>query len=262
MQYTTLLFDIRDGVAQITLNRPEASNSMNLDMTNELMHAAMHCSRDPMVRAVMISGSGKTFCPGGDIKAFAAQGENLPHYLKEMTTYLHAAVSLLARTDAPVVMAVKGAAAGAGMSLTCGGDIVIAAESARFVMAYSRVGLPPDGGSSYFLPRIVGLKRALELALTNRELSAQEALDLGIVTQVVADTEVLSRAGAVAAQLAAGPTKALGATKRLMHSGWSETLETQMEQESWGIADMACTLDAQEGIAAFLGKRSPEFNGQ
>ena len=179
-----------------------------------------------------------------------------------MTTYLHAAVSLLARADAPVVMAVKGVAAGAGMSLTCGGDIVIAAESARFVMAYSRVGLAPDGGSSYFLPRIVGLKRALELALTNRELSAQEALDLGIVTQVVADTEVLSRAGAVAAQLAAGPTKALGATKRLMHSGWSETLETQMEQESWGIADMARTSDAQEGIAAFLGKRSPEFNGQ
>lgn len=262
MQYTNILFAIRDGVGQITLNRPEAKNSLNLDMAKELMHAALQCSVDTAIRAVIITGSGDAFCVGGDIKLFAAQGKNLPRLLKELTTYLHAAVSFLTRMEAPTVVAVNGAAAGAGMSLACAGDIVIAAESAYFTMAYTRVGLTPDGGSTYFLSRIVGLKQALDLVLTNRQLSAQEALDLGIVTRVVPDAELLPQAEAIATQLAGGATKALGVSKRLLHSGWTETLETQLNYESQAITDIARTSDANAAITAFVEKRTAKFQGQ
>lgn len=262
MPYATLLFEVRDNVAHITLNRPEAANSINAEMASDLMHAVMHCGEDTAIRAVVLTGAGSVFCSGGDLKSFAAQGEHLPYHLKEVTTYLHAAISRLARLDPPVVAAVNGSAAGAGMSLACACDMVVAAESARFTMAYTRVGLSPDGSSTYFLPRIVGLKRALELTLTNRVLSAQEALDWGIVTQVVPDAELLAQAVALAARLAAGPTKAFGAAKRLLRGGWNETLETQMEHESQAIADMSRTADAAEGIAAFLEKRAARFEGQ
>ena len=262
MNYTSIQFDIRDNVAYITLNRPEAANSINHEMATDLMCAAIHCSEDPAIRAVVITGTGSMYCSGGDLKEFAAQGEHLPYHLKEQTTYLHAAISRLTRMVPPVVAAVNGTAAGAGMSLACACDIVVAAESARFTMAYTRVGLPPDGSSTCFLPRIVGLKRALELTLTNRVLSAQEALEWGIVTRVVPDAELLAQAQAIAVQLATGPTKALGASKRLLHSGFSETLETQMEHESQTIASIAHTADTSEGIAAFLEKRAAKFKGQ
>lgn len=262
MQYPTLLFDVRDSVAHITLNRPEAANSINVEMSSDLMRAIMLCGEDPAIRAVVITGAGGIFCSGGDLKSFAAHWEHLPYHMKEQTTYLHAAISRLTRMDPPVVAAVNGIAAGAGMSLACACDIVVAAESASFIMAYTRVGLTPDGSSTYFLTRIVGLKRALELALTNRVLSAQEALNWGIVTRVVPDAELLQQAHDLATQLAAGPTKALGASKRLLYSGWTETLETQMEHESQAIASMARTGDAKEGIAAFLEKRAAKFTGQ
>lgn len=262
MQYRTLLFDVRDGVAHVTLNRPEAANSLNKEMAIDLMHAAMHCGEDAAVRAVIIGNNGNMFCSGGDLKEFAAQGKQLPYHLKESTTYLHAAISRFTRMEAPVIAAVGGSAAGAGMALACACDIVIAAETARFTMAYTRVGLTPDGSSTYFLPRLVGLKRALELTLTNRVLSAKEALDWGIVTRVVPDAELLDQAHTLAAELAAGATKSLGAAKRLLHDSWTETLETQMEHESQSMADIARTADANEGIVSFLEKRAAEFKGQ
>ena len=261
-EYTTLEFDVRDGVAHVTLNRPEAGNAINLELSQELLRAVLRCNEDPEVRAVLISGAGDMFCVGGDLKSFSEQGEHLPHHLKEVTTYLHAAVSRMARMDPPVVAAVHGAAAGAGMSLSCACDLVVAAESARFTMAYSNAGLTPDGSSTYYLPRLVGLKRAMELTLTNRRLSAQEALEWGIVTRVVPDEDLSEEASALASQLAAGAPKALGAAKRLLQCGWTETLETQMENETQSIADMARTADAREGIAAFLEKRQAEFTGQ
>lgn len=259
MSYTTLTFDVRDNVATITLNRQEAANAINLDLAKDLMHVALKCDELPEVRAVIITGTGSTFSVGGDLKSFSEQGSHLPGHLKEVTTYLHAAISRLTRMDAPVIAAVNGVAAGAGMSLAIAADLVIAAESARFTMAYTRVGLTPDGSASYFLPRIVGLKRALELTLTNRVLSAQEAYELGIVTQVVPDTEVLTQANVTAAQLANGAKTALGAAKRLLHSGWNQTLETQMENEAQTLAKMAQTTEGIEGITAFLEKRTPNF---
>lgn len=261
MSYFAIQFEVRDHVARITLNRPDAANALNIEMGKDLMQAALQCDQDPAIRAVILTGTGRMFCAGGDLKSFAAQGENLPHHLKEVTTYLHAAVSRFTRMDAPLITAVNGTAAGAGMSLACAGDLVLAAESAKFTMAYTRAGLTPDGSSTYFLPRIVGLKRALELTLTNRVLSAHEAATWGIVTKVVPDANLLVEAEALATQLAAGPTKTLGAAKRLLHGGWNEALESQMENETVSIAARAQTADGREGITAFLEKRAPKFSG-
>ena len=257
----TLLYEVKDHVARITFNRPDAANALDLQMGLDLMHASIQASEDPAVRAVLITGAGKMFSGGGDLKSFAAQGDALPGHLKEVALYLHAAISRFVRMDAPVIAAVNGAAGGAGMSLCLFADLVLAAESAKFTLAYTRAGLNPDGGSTYFLPRIIGVRRALELALTNRVLSAKEALEWGIVTRVVADAELQTEAQALAQGLAAGATRAFGKAKRLLHHSFSESLETQMELEAQAIADSARTHDAREGIAAFIAKRKPAFRG-
>jgi 2-(1,2-epoxy-1,2-dihydrophenyl)acetyl-CoA isomerase len=257
----TLLYEVKDHVARITLNRPDSANALDMQMALDLMHASIRASEDTAVRAVLITGAGKMFSGGGDLKSFAAQGDGLPGHLKEVALYLHAAVSRFVRMDAPVVAAVNGSAGGAGMSLCLFADLVLAAESAKFTLAYTRAGLSPDGSSTYFLPRIVGVRRALELALTNRVLTAREALDWGIVTRVVPDSELQGEAEALAAQLASGATRALGAARRLLHHSFTESLETQMELEAQAIADQARTRDAREGIAAFIAKRKPTFTG-
>ena len=260
----TVLLDIRDDIAHIILNRPGAMNALNLEMAKELLDAAMQCDETTGVRAVVIAGAGKMFCAGGDVKRFGAEDadEQLPTYVRAITTYLHAAISSLARMNAPVIAAVEGSAAGGGMSLALACDLIIAAESARFTAAYTRIGLCPDGSMTYSLSRLVGVRRALELTLTNRTLTAAEALDWGIVTAVAPDGEALLRADELARQFAQGPTLAYGATKRLIHAGWSETLETQMLAESQAISAMSGTADASEGMAAFLAKRAPEFKGK
>ena len=226
------------------------------------MYATLECDENPAVRAIVLTGKGRMFCGGGDLKTFSTKGDALPHYLKEVTTYLHAAISRLTRTDAPVIAAVHGSAAGAGMSIACACDFVLSADNAKFTMAYTKAGLVPDGSSTYFLSRVVGLRRALDLALTNRVLSAEEAMGLGIVTRVVPEAKLFDEANALAATFAAGPTRALGATKRLLHAGWTGTLETQMELETRAIADIARTSDAREGIAAFAAKRPAKFTGR
>lgn len=260
--YETLLFDIRDSVAHITLNRPDALNALNNQMAHDLLDVMLACDDDPAIRAVVLTGSGKAFCAGGDLKSFAAAHEHTATHLKEVTTYLHGAISLMARLNAPVIASVNGVAAGAGMSLACACDLVLAAESTRFTMAYTRAGLTPDGSSTYYLPRRVGLGRALDLALTNRALSAREALEWGIVSRVVPDAELAAETEKLARELAAGPTASFGAAKRLLWTGWNETLETQMAKESETIAAATRSADAQEGIRAFIEKRPPRFQGR
>ena len=259
-----VLLDIQDAIAHITLNRPTAMNALNLEMAKALLDAAMQCDETTGVRAVVLSGAGKMFCAGGDVRQFVnmTEGERLPTYVRAITTYLHAAISCLARMNAPVIAAVEGGAAGGGMSLALACDLVIAAESARFTAAYTRIGLCPDGSMTYTLARLVGMRRALELTLTNRALTAREALDWGMISVVAPDGEALRQADALASQFAQGPTLAYGATKRLIHQGWSETLETQMMAESQAIAAMSATADASEGMRAFLAKRQPEFTGK
>lgn len=262
MPDSTVLLDIRDNVAHIVLNRPGAMNALDLEMAKALLDAAMQCDETTGVRAVIVSGAGKTFCAGGDVKRFVSEGAQLPAYVRAITTYLHAAISCLTRMNAPVIAAVEGSAAGGGMSLALACDLIIAAEPARFTSAYTRIGLCPDGSMTYTLSRLVGMRRALELTLTNRTLTAREALDWGIVTAIVPEGEALLRADELASQLAQGPTLAYGATKRLIHQGWTESLETQMTAESQAIAALSGMADAREGMAAFAAKRVPNFTGK
>ncbi len=227
MNFESLILDRRDGVATITLNRPDAFNALTLALGRELFHAALEVDEDPSVRCVVVTGAGKAFCAGGD-----------------------------------VIMAVNGVAAGGGFSFALSGDLVLAAESARFTMAYSKIAATPDGSSSYFLPRLVGLRRAMELYFTNRVLSAREALEWGLVTRVVPDAELKSAVDALARELAQGPSKAFGGAKRLFHQSTWESLETQMELEAQAIAASGRTEDFKNGVRAFANKKAPTFEGR
>ncbi len=260
---TTLLFKVSEHVAYITLNRPTVVNAVSLELAEELEQVARECDESNSVRAVLLTGAGGIFCGGGDLKSFAAQEPtHLPTHLKRVNLFFHSAIQCFARMRAPVVVAVNGPAAGYGMSLACAGDIVLANESARFTIAYTRVGLTPDASSTYYLPRIIGLRRTMELALTNRTLTAREAEAIGLVTQVVPDDQLIAQAESMANGLAHGPTRAYGGVKRLLYGTAANPLYEQMELENESIADMASSVDAQEGIAAFLAKRPPQFSGR
>ena len=260
--YEALGFETADGVARITLSRPDAANAMSPGMCRELFDAAVACDERDDIRAVLLTGAGKMFSAGGDLRFFKEQGDGLGAALKAMTADLHAAIATFARMDAPVVCAVNGMAAGAGFSLAAACDYVIAGASARFTLAYTAAGLSPDGSATWFLPRLVGLRRARELMLTNRMLSAEEAREMGIVDRVVADEALMEEASKQAALFAVGPTKAFGATKRLLQETWANGLETQTDRESRSIAGLSRTDDAKEGIDAFLAKRRPDFKGR
>jgi 2-(1,2-epoxy-1,2-dihydrophenyl)acetyl-CoA isomerase len=262
MLYSQITFEIENSVGLIRLNRPDDGNALIPAMARELLDAAVRCDEDPDIRAVVLTGNGRMFCAGGDLKAFAAQGDNASHYIGEITHAFHAAISRFNRMDSPVVGAINGTAAGGGFSLALTTDIAIAAESAKFTMAYTRAGLTPDGSASYFLARMVGMRRAKEMALLNPVLSARQALEWGLVNQVVPDDEVLTVALDIARRLAKGPTRSFGETKRLILGGAAESLESQMEKESRGIATMVRSADAREGIAAFIAKRAPAFHGE
>ena len=263
MSYETLTLDVEDGVATITLNRPEAANSLNQAMAHELMNASIECGGRGDIRAVVLTGNGSFFCAGGDLKSFQAVGhENISAHILETTTYLHAAVSRFARMDPPLIGAINGIAAGAGASLVLMCDVAIGADSLMFTMAYTAAGLAPDGSSTYFLPRMVGLRRAAELMITNRRLSAEECLDWGILNKVVPADRVVAEAQALAKQLAQGSTSAYGGVKKMLAVSFDNGLETQMEIESQHIASAAASADGQEGIAAFIAKRKPNFQNR
>ena len=259
--YETLGWSLNDRVATITLNRPQAANALTMQMGRELMDAAIHCDDDPEVRVVVLTGAGKMFCVGADLKQFPPAGPKLATEIKLLTTWLHTAISRFTQMNAPLICAINGTAAGAGMGLALIGDLVLAAESARFKMAYSRLALTPNCSATYYLPRLVGFHRAFELYVTNRMLSATEAEAWGMVNRVVPDDALASKTQALAAQLAAGPTQAIGATKRLFHRTWTESLESQMEQEVQVLTNAAQRPEVTEGIEVFFEKREPNFNG-
>ena len=262
MGYETIRYEVKGAVATITLSRAEAYNALNLALGRDLFHATIEADEDRAVRCVLITGAGKAFCSGGDVKDFHDSADRVGILIKELTTYLHGTVSRLCRTAKPVVMAVNGIAAGGGMSLALAGDLVVAAESAKFAMAYSRIAASPDGSSSYFLPRMIGLRRALELHFTNRVLSAREAMDWGLVNRVHPDAEFPSAVSALATELAQGPTLAFGRAKLLFHQSTQESLETQMELEAQAIAACSQTEDFKNGVAAFARKQAPSFRGR
>ncbi len=262
MGYETIRYEDTEAIATITLNRPDAYNALNLALGRELFHATLEADEDRAVRCIVITGAGKAFCAGGDVKDFNDNPGRIGVLIKELTTYLHGSVSRLARTAKPVIMAVNGIAAGGGMSLALAGDLVVAAESARFTMAYSKIAASPDGSSSDFLPRLIGLRRSLELHYTNRVLSAREAMEWGLVNRVHPDAEFSGAVGALARELAQGPTLAFGRAKLLFHQSTQESLETQMELEAQAIAQSGHTEDFRNGVAAFAKKQSVAFHGR
>ena len=261
MPYKTLAFDIANGVARISLNRPTAANALNHEMCGEFFDAVITCDEHEDIRAVVLTSEGAIFCPGGDLKYFSEQKEELGARLEEITGLLHAAISRMAHMDAPVVGAINGMAAGAGFSLATACDITIAGQSAKFTLAYTAAGLSPDGSATWNLPRLIGLRRARELMLTNRVLSAKQAREIGVIDRVVPDDTLQNEALAQAKTFATGPTKAFGATKRLLQETWNGELETQMARETQTIVDLTRSADAREGIDAFAHKRKPNFRG-
>src|ERR1700686_4161181 len=258
MAAASIEVETRGAVALVTLNRPESSNTLNLQMAMDLLAAAMTCARTAAVRAVVLTGAGRHFCFGGDLRAMATRDTSGDGYIRELTTYLHAAISHFVRMDAPVVAAVNGTAAGAGVGLVAMADLALCARSSKFNLAYTNVGLTPDAGTSFLLPRIVGVKRAMELLLLNRVLSAAEALTWGLVNEVVSDEQLPARALEIAEQLARGPSPRLAATQRLLAHSLG-AFESQMVLESETIAAHAVSAEGAEGIEAFLGKRKPRF---
>jgi 2-(1,2-epoxy-1,2-dihydrophenyl)acetyl-CoA isomerase len=250
--------ETRGAVAVVTLNRPESANTLNLQMAMDLLAASLACARNAAVRAVVLTGSGRNFCFGGDLRAMASRDTGGDDYIRELTTYLHAAIAHFTRMDAPVIAAVNGTAAGAGVGLVAMADLAVCARGAKFNLAYTNAGLTPDAGTSFLLPRIVGAKRTMELLLLNRTLLAADALSWGLVNEVVADEELLPRTFAIAEQLAVGASGAFGATKRLVASSLG-AFESQMVLESETIAARAVSAEGTEGVSAFLQKRKPQF---
>jgi 2-(1,2-epoxy-1,2-dihydrophenyl)acetyl-CoA isomerase len=257
--YETLIVDRRGKIVTITLNRPDDANGLNMQMAAELASVAARCDTDSSVRAVVLTASGRFFCAGGDVKAMAGFGGDVAANMKRLADEVHKAISTLSRMRAPLIVAVNGVAAGGGFSLAVIGDIVIAGETAAFTMAYTAIGLSPDGGSSYFLPRLIGLRRTQELMLTNRKLSAAEALDWGVVTSVAPPDNLMEMALKVAEYCAAGPADSNAIVKQLLLDTFSNGLETQLEIEGRHIARCGATIDGQEGIRAFVDKRRPHF---
>lgn len=259
--YKTLLHTFTDGVAEITLNRPEALNAFDDLMATEFQEALKSAERDPAVRALLITGAGKGFCAGQDLGAVRERPGGLSFREHLLKTY-NPIVAKLRSIEKPVVAAVNGAAVGAGFGLALACDIRYASETAKFRMAFIGIGLAPDSGTSYFLPRLVGLGRALELAYTNDLVDAATALQLGLINKMFPADALLKEARALAAKLAGGPTKAYALTKRAMLRAASGALDEALDYEAH-LQDIAGrTGDHKEGVAAFLEKRPPQFTGK
>jgi 2-(1,2-epoxy-1,2-dihydrophenyl)acetyl-CoA isomerase len=249
-----VLVERDDNIVTISLNRPDKGNGVNRALADGLRAAARSLTHDETVAAVVLRANGPRFCVGGDIAEFAAAGPKMPDFIDALATDLHDAVLHFQAADAPVISAVRGACAGAGIGLAVGADLVVAGESASFTIGYPGVGLSPDGGSSFFLSRIVGLRRAMEMVLTNRTIPAAEAREWGLVNEVVPDDEVDARAQALARQVAKFPVGALGAARRLVMAGASSALTEALHREARQIAQLAATPQAQIRVNAFISR--------
>jgi 2-(1,2-epoxy-1,2-dihydrophenyl)acetyl-CoA isomerase len=259
-----VLLDLDErGIARIRLNRPEASNGMDVPFLRALYDAFMAAHGQPDLRVLVITGEGPNFCAGGDVKDFASKGEDLPDYLREATAWLQICVQAMLGLEAPVIASVHGfAAGGGGFGLVCAADIVIAAESARFLAGATRVGMVPDAGTSVTLPQLVGMRKAMHIVLTNPVITAAEALDMGLITTVVADDQLANDTGALAESLAQGAPQALANAKRMLWAGLGSRVEAQLPEEARTVAALSGTADAREGLAAVIERRPPVFTGK
>ena len=259
-----VLLELRPGgIAHLRLNKPESANSMDSELLSALHAAVLHCHGDERVRVVVLTGAGKNFCAGGDVKVFAAQGDKLPDFVRKVGAWLEVALGALVNLKAPVVAAIQGfAAGGGGMGITCSADFVVAGESAKFLAGATRVGMAPDGGVSVSLVQLVGMRQALDILLLNPTLSAAEAKAMGLVSRVVPDDRLEAEAFLLAEQLAQGAPQALAATKRLLWTGIGTSVAERMPEEAHVVATLCATDDVREGLAAVIERRKPRFTGR
>jgi 2-(1,2-epoxy-1,2-dihydrophenyl)acetyl-CoA isomerase len=256
-----VLCDVAGGIARLTMNRADAGNALDPALAAALADAAEGLHGRDDVRVVLVGAAGRMFCVGGDLGFMARAGDDAGSAVHALATDFHRGVEALATLPAPVVTVVQGVVAGGGLGLVLAADLVLAAASARFTMAYTAAGLSPDGGSTWYLPRLLGRRRAAELALLNERLDAEAARELGLVTRVVGDEHLDAEASALAERLAAGPAGAFAAVKRLLAASVGATLHDQLAAEAEAIAANAGSPDGREGVAAFLEKRAPVFGG-
>lgn len=263
MAYETILFAIDGGVARLTLNRPDRLNSFTVAMHEELAEALEIAEAEPSVRALLLTGAGRGFCAGQDLndRAVAPGGQSVD-LGDSVERYYAPLIRRLAGMAKPVVCAVNGVAAGAGANIALACDIVIAARSARFIQSFAHIGLIPDSGGTWVLPRLVGQARALGLALTGEPLAADKAEAWGLIWACVDDEALHAEAGALAARLAAGPTRGLAATKRLIRQSWLKGLDDELAIERDTMRELGASADYQEGVAAFQAKRPAAFTGR
>jgi 2-(1,2-epoxy-1,2-dihydrophenyl)acetyl-CoA isomerase len=256
---TPVLTQQNGEMLEITLNRPGAYNALDLETMQMLYAALVSATADPSIRGVLLTGSGKAFCAGGDLKWISQQGEEAGSVLHRLAPQFHLSILEIRRMGKPVVAAINGIAAGGGFSLALACDFRVMGESAVLRQAYTSSGLSMDGGGSFALPRLVGLGRAMEIMAFDEPIPALRALEWGLVTQVVPDEDVLAAAMSMLRRIAATSLHSFAWSKRLMIDSFHNTLETQLELERNGISDCAARPDGQEGIRAFVEKRKPAF---
>jgi len=261
MAYTTLLVDTQDGVTTLTLNRPQVLNAFNNEMAEEMLAALKAAERDSATRCLVLTGAGRGFCAGQDLEALRARPEAVSFREHLLRTY-NPIVSRLRSMEKPVVGQINGAAAGAGFGLALACDLRYMAASAKFRFAFSGIGLAPDSGTSFFLPRLIGYARAFELAATNMPVVAKAALELGLAESVFPDETLAAEVRAIAVRLAQGPTRGLGLMKRAMNKAFDLPLDEALDYEAHLQEIAGQTADHREGVAAFLEKRAPVFQGK
>jgi len=261
MAQSTILTDLSEGVFTLTLNRPEVLNAFNDEMAREVQEALKGAEREAGARCVVITGAGKGFCAGQDLGALRSRSESVSFREHLLRTY-NPIISRLRGMEKPVIGQINGAAAGAGLGLALACDLRYAAEGAKLRMAFSGIGLAPDSGTSFFLPRLIGYARAFELAATNQPMTAQTALELGLVNSVFPAEQLGAAVREIAVKLAQAPTKALGLTKRAMNRAFQMTIEEALDYEAHLQEIAGRSADYKEGVAAFLEKRQAVFGGE
>jgi 2-(1,2-epoxy-1,2-dihydrophenyl)acetyl-CoA isomerase len=254
--------DESTGVLTLTINRPEVLNAIDVALAHAMNAAIVPLRGDARVRCVVLKGAGRAFVAGGDLSRFAEDFDKAAAVADELLDALHPVAETLRAIDAPVIAAVHGAVAGAGLSLMCSCDLVIAASGTRFLMAYDKVGAAPDFGGTYFLPRVLGMRRAAQLLFLSETLDAEAALAAGLVNRVVAPDQLAATADEMARKIASGPTRAFGQYKRLADRAFESELHDQLEAERAAFKAATKTEDFREGASAFLAKRPATFCGR
>ncbi len=262
---TDLEVSVENSIATLTMNRPEARNALSMEMRSALADVLHDIEQDNSVRCVVLKGAGQHFMAGGDVKGMGESVKKTPEEIRKEFILrihdLHPIMFAMRRMPKPIIASCRGAAAGAGVSMALACDLVIASEDAFFTLAYCKIGTSPDGSSSFHLPRAVGIKKAMEIALLGDRFSAQEAKDIGMINFVVPDDQLGEQTAALASRLATGPTHVYGNTKALFYRSLESEFESQLQAEAEYFADCASRPDFKEGVTAFIEKREAKFTG-